>query len=67
MKAHWGSGIRQYLILIAASLAVTISCARSKPGSSAVRRSGPSCRTKPAAAPQAGTSEEFTVSFQERG
>ena len=60
MKAHWGPGIRQYLILIAASLAVSVSGAAQQPEGPQSDAPAP-VAPKPAAAPQAGTSERITV------
>src|SRR6266481_3428379 len=60
MKAHRGPGIRQYLILIAASLAVSISCAAQQPEGPQSDAPAP-VAPKPAAAPQAGTRERITV------
>ena len=60
MKAHWGPGIRQYLILIAASLAVSISCAAQQPEGPQSDAPAP-VAPKPAAALPAGTSERITV------
>jgi hypothetical protein len=60
MKGHRGPGICQYLILLAVSLAVNISCAAQQPEGP---QSGPPAPVapKPAAAPQAGASERITV------
>jgi len=60
MKAHWGPRIRQNLILIAASLAVSISCAAQQPEGPQSDAPAP-VAPKPAAAPQAGPSERITV------
>src|SRR6266403_1953295 len=60
MKAHWGSGIRDYMILIAASLAVNISGAAQQPEGPQSDAPAP-VAPKPAAAPQAGASERITV------
>ena len=60
MKAHWGPGIRECLILIAASLAVNISGAAQQPEGPQSDAPAP-VAPKPAAAPQAGASERITV------
>src|SRR2546426_11072349 len=60
MKAHWGPGIRQYLILIAASLAVSISSAAQQPEGPQSDAPAP-VAPKLAAAPQAGTSERIKI------
>src|SRR5437660_10430604 len=60
MKAHWGTGIREYLILIAASLAVNISSAAQQPEGPQSDAPAP-VEPKPAAAPQAGASERITI------
>src|SRR3984893_9053104 len=60
MKAHRGPAIRQYLILIAASLAVSTSCAAQQPEGPQSGAPAP-VAPKPAAAPQAGASERITV------
>src|SRR5438309_10146862 len=60
MKAHRGPGIRQYLILIAASLAVSISCAAQQPEGPQSGAPAP-VAPKPAAPSQAGASERITV------
>ncbi len=61
MKAHRGPGIREYLILIAAALAVSISCAAQQPEGPQSSAPAP-VAPKPAAAPQeAGASERITV------
>src|SRR3984893_14813665 len=60
MKAHRGPTIRQYLILIAASLAVSTSCAAQQPEGPQSGAPAP-VAPKPAAAPQAGASERITV------
>src|ERR1700720_5001646 len=60
MKAHRGPAIRQYLILIAASLAVSIPCAAQQPEGPQSGAPTP-VAPKPAAAKQAGSSERITV------
>jgi len=61
MKARRGPGIREYLILIAAALAVSISCAAQQPEGPQSSAPAP-VAPKPAAAPQeAGASERITV------
>ena len=60
MRAHRGPGIRQYLILIAASLAVSISCAAQQPEGPQSGAPAP-VAPRPAAAPQADASERITV------
>jgi hypothetical protein len=60
MKGHRGPGICQYLILLAASLTVNISCAAQQPEGPQSGAPAP-VAPKPAAAPQAGASERITV------
>src|ERR1700674_2533745 len=60
MKAHGVPGIRQYLILIVASLAVSISCAAQQPVGPQSGAPAP-VAPRPAASPQAGASERITV------
>jgi hypothetical protein len=61
VKTHCGSGVRRSLILIAASLTVSISCAAQQPEGPQTGAPPPVAPAPKAAPPQVGSSDRITV------